>query len=144
MFPLEILTMLGSGLLGGMMTIWGMKLKAQRVQNELLMARNNAQYKAFKDAREYGNDKFQFTRRLIALGTVFSVLILPKLAAIFVPTIAVTVGYTEFRPGFLFLTDGREVVEWITNTGLTLTPLDTHAVSAVMGLYFGSSITRNS
>ena len=34
---------------------------------------------------------------------------LPKVAAIFYPDISVTVGYTEFRPGFFFIPE-KEVM----------------------------------
>jgi hypothetical protein len=35
------------------------------------------------------------------------------------------------------------VVEWKQLKGLVITPLDTHLVSAIVGLYFGASIVKN-
>lgn len=144
MFPLELITMLGSGLMSGMMTIWGMKLKAERLRNEFMLKNMNARAGHIKEAREYKNPDFQFTRRVIAFAIVGSIVVLPKLAALFMPESAVTVGYTEFNPGFWFFTDGSEVVKWVTAKGMTLTPLDTHVMSSVVGMYFGASIVKNS
>ena len=68
-------------------------------------------YATVKDAREYENVGFQWTRRIIALTAIFSIVVLPKVVAIFYPEVAVTVGYTEFRPGFFFIPE-KEVMEW--------------------------------
>lgn len=142
-FPMEIITMIGSGLMSGLMTIWAMKMKHEELKSKLMLANMNARMKHVEAARTYDNPKFQFTRRVIALSIVFSVIVLPKLAALFMPEAAVTVGYTEFDPGFWFFTDGRDVVKWVTAKGMTLTPLDTHVMSAVVGLYFGASVVKN-
>lgn len=142
-FPMEILTMLGSGLMAGLMSIWSMKMKHEELRSKLMLANMNAQMKHVKEAREYKNPKFQYTRRIIALSIVFSVIVLPKIAALFMPEASVTVGYTEFDPGFWFFTDGQDIVKWVTATGMTLTPLDTHVMSAVVGLYFGASVVKN-
>lgn len=142
--PLELFTGLGSALLAGYMTLRAKAMEHERQRNELLLKRASASRKAATEAREFqGSKGFQFTRRVIALMAVFSILVLPKLAAIFTPEISVTVGTTLWKPGFLFLTEGRETVEWVTTTGLTLTPLDTHTVMAIVGMYFGASIVKN-
>ena len=40
--------------------------------------------------------------------------------------IKLTIGYTNWNPGFLFFREGREVFEWITFQGLVITQLDTN------------------
>jgi hypothetical protein len=82
------------------------------------------------------------TRRIIALLAVFSIVVFPKLVAVFYPDITVTVGYTEFRPGFWFFTSDEEVFKWVTFKGLVITQLDTNLVSAIIGMYFGGSLVR--
>jgi hypothetical protein len=37
--PLELITMLFSTVLGGVMSIWGQSMKARQMQNEMLMQR---------------------------------------------------------------------------------------------------------
>ena len=72
----------------------------------------------------------------------FAIVVFPKLVAVFYPEISVTVGYTEFRPGFWFFTSDEEVFRWITFNGLVITQLDTNLVSAIIGMYFGGSLVR--
>ena len=111
-------------------------------QKKMLITRGEFQLKAVDAARNVENAGFQWTRRIIALSSIFAIVILPKLVAVYYPDVDVTVGYTVFNPGFLFFTDGREVFEWITFKGLVITQLDTNLVSAIIGMYFGGSLVK--
>ena len=141
-FPFEIVTMLGSTLLGGILSLWSQRMKAKQEEQKMLIARAEVQISAFADARTYENKGFQFTRRIIALTSIFAIVLLPKLVPIFYPEILVTVGYTAWKPGFLFLTDGKEIFEWVSFNGLVITQLDTNLVSAIIGMYFGGSLVK--
>lgn len=143
--PLELFTMIGSGLLSGLMSIWSMSLKTKAASHTQMVEALAARGRLVQDAREHGakDKQFSFTRRVLAITSVGAVIVLPKLAALLWPEIPVTVGYTEFKPGFWFFTEGKDVIRWVTANGLTITPLDTHFVSAVAGLYFGASVVRN-
>jgi len=141
--PLELITMLGSGLLSGVMTLWGQSAKAKQDAFQRAIDGLAAQSKATDLARRYENKGFQVTRRIIALSAVFAVIVWPKLVAVFWPDVGVTVGYTEWHPGFFFLTEGKETTTWHTVSGLVLTPLDTHLLGAIVGLYFGASMVKN-
>ena len=81
--PFEIITMLGSTLLGGLMSLWSQSIKAKQAQQAMLMERAKFQAETVKDAREYENVGFQWTRRIIALTAIFSIVVLPKFVAIF-------------------------------------------------------------
>tara|TARA_R100001530_G_scaffold13890_1_gene12700 strand:- start:367 stop:798 length:432 start_codon:yes stop_codon:yes gene_type:complete len=139
--PFEIITMLGSTLLGGLMSLWSQSIKAKQAQQAMLMERAKFQQKAVQSAREYDNKGFQWTRRIIALTAIFAIVVLPKVVAVFYPEISVTVGYTEFRPGFLFFSE-KEVLKWRALQGLVITPLDTNLVGAIVGMYFGGSLVK--
>ena len=141
-FPFEIITMLGSTHLSGVMSLWAESRKAKAEEQRLLITRGEFEMKAVRAARNNKNEGFQWTRRIIALTAVFSIIVLPKLVAIFAPDISVTVGYTEFRPGFLFFTQDVEIFKWITFEGLVITQLDTNLVSAIIGMYFGGSLVK--
>jgi len=144
-FPLELITMLGSTVLGGVMSIWGQALKSRMEQNKMLLQRAEFRAGAVNTAREHGTkDKhFAWTRRLIALGAVGAIIVLPKVAAIFYPEVGVVVGYTEVQGGFFnWLFGSPEAVVWKAATGFVITPLDTHIVSAIVGLYFGAGFTK--
>ena len=141
-FPFEIVTMLGSTLLSGLLSLWSQRMKAKQEEQKMLIARAEVQVSAFADARTYENKGFQFTRRIIALTSIFAIVLLPKLVPIFYPEILVTAGYTNWKPGFLFLTEGKEIFEWVSFNGLVITQLDTNLVSAIIGMYFGGSLVK--
>ena len=141
-FPFEIITMLGSTLLSGLLSVWSQSRKARAEAQKLLIARGKFQLEAIQAARTDPNKGFQWTRRIIALTAVFAIVLLPKLVAVYYPTVDVTVGYTNWRAGFMFFREGREIFEWITFQGLVITQLDTNLVSAIIGMYFGGSLVR--
>ena len=141
--PFEMITMLGSTILGGVMSIWSQSIKAKQAEQKMLLARADKQAKLFKEAREYENPGFQWTRRIIALTAVFAIVLFPKLLPLLQPDASVIVGYLEFKPGFLFIPE-NEIMKWITlsSNSLVITPLDTNLVSAIIGLYFGGSLVK--
>ena len=141
-FPFEIVTMLGSTLLSSVLSIWAQSRKAKDDQQKLLITRGEFEMKAIKAARNVKDKGFAWTRRIIALISVFAIVVLPKLVAVFYPDVDVTVGYTNWRPGFWFLVEARERFEWITFQGLVITQLDTNLVSAIIGMYFGGSLVK--
>ncbi len=143
--PVELLTMLFSTVLGGVMSIWGQSIKARQAQNEMLLERASFRAGAVDQAREAGlkNLHFAWTRRSIALMSVFSIIVLPKIIAVWAPEIAVVVGYTEVEGGLGgWLFGNQDVTVWREARGFVITPLDTHMVSAIVGLYFGAGFTK--
>ncbi len=142
MFPFEIITMLGSTLISSLLSLWSQRIKAKQDEQKMLLQRAEFQQQAVDAARNVENVGFQWTRRIIALSSIFAIIIFPKLVAVYYPEVDVTVGYTVFNPGFLFFTEGREVFEWITFQGLVITQLDTNLVSAIIGMYFGGSLAK--
>ncbi len=142
-FPFEIITMLASTILGGVMSIWAESRKAKAENEKLLITRGEFDIKAKKQSLDHGlKDKgFAWTRRIIALTSVFAIVLFPKLVAVYYPDVSVTVGYTQWNPGGLFRV-GREVFEWVTFQGLVITQLDTNLVSAIIGMYFGGSLAK--
>ena len=143
-FPFEIITMLASTILGGLMSVWAESRKAKAEQQKLLITRGEFGMKERQKSLDHGlKDKgFAWTRRIIALTSVFAIVLLPKLVAVYYPDVSVTVGYTNWNPGFWFLKEGREIFEWVTFQGLVITQLDTNLVSAIIGMYFGGSLVK--
>jgi hypothetical protein len=143
-FPFEIITMLASTVLSGIMSVWAESRKAKAEQQKLLITRGEFGMKERQQSLDHGlKDKgFAWTRRIIALTSVFAIVLLPKLVAVYYPDVSVTVGYTNWNPGFWFIKEGREVFEWITFQGLVITQLDTNLVSAIIGMYFGGSLVK--
>jgi hypothetical protein len=139
--PVEMITMLGSSVLGGVMSIWGQSIKAKQEEQKMLMERANFQMKSVESARKYENKGFQWTRRIIALTAVFFIIAWPKLVPVLFD-VPVILTWTEFTNGFLFLIDKKEILLDREFLGLVITPLDTHLMSAIVGLYFGGSLVK--
>ena len=140
--PFEIITMLGSSLLGGVMSMWGQAQKNKMDERKMMMKVRDQEAKHIEAARKA--DPFSaWTRRIIALTAVFSIILLPKLAAMFFPDMIVAVGYTEWNPGFWFFKEGYDSITWKEfSGGLIITPLDTNLMSALVGFYFGASAVK--
>ena len=139
--PVEMITMLGSSLLGGFMSLWAQSIKAKQAEQKMLLARGKFQMAEIDKARKYENKGFQWTRRIIALSAVFAIIIWPKMVPVFFDT-SVWLTWTEFSRGFLFLIEKKEIVMDREFFGVVITPLDTHLMSAIVGLYFGGSLVK--
>ena len=139
--PGEMITMLGSSLLGGFMSIWGQSIKAKQEEQKMLLARAETQMSFVDKARTYDNKGFQWTRRIIALTAVFFIIVWPKIVPVFFDT-SVYLTWTEFTRGFLFLIEQKEITMDKEFFGVVITPLDTHLMSAIIGLYFGGSLVK--
>ncbi len=139
--PVEMITMLGSSLLGGVMSIWGQSIKAKQEEQKMLLARAETQMSFVDKARTYENKGFQWTRRIIALTAVFFVIAWHKIVPVLLD-IPVILTWTEFKPGFLFLIEKKEILMDRAFAGVVITPLDTHLMSSIVGLYFGGSLVK--
>jgi len=139
--PVEMITMLGSSLLGGFMSIWSQSIKAKQDEQKMLLARADNQMKHIDKARAFTDKGFQFTRRIIALTAVFFIIAWPKIVPVFFDT-SVWLTWTEFSRGFLFLIEKKEIVMDKEFFGVVISPLDTHLMSAIVGLYFGGSLVK--
>jgi len=140
--PLELVTLLSSSVLGGAMKVWARSLEARREERNYVFKTLNARARMVDTARRHGGRGFQWTRRTIALTAVFFVIAFPKLVAVFMPEVSVFIGYAQTSQGFWFFTSGAERIVWEQMQGLVITPLDTHLLAAIVGLYFGGSLTN--
>ena len=127
--PVEMITMLGSSVLGGVMTVWGQSIKAKQAEQKMLLARGKFQMESIEKARQYDNKGFQWTRRIIALTAVFF-------------DVSVFLTWTELSRGFFFLIEQKELLVDRKFAGVVITPMDTHLMSAIVGLYFGGSLVK--
>ena len=140
--PLELITMLGSGILGGVMSLWSKSMDNKKKLFEMAMVTRDQEQKAIKAARNHKNPAFQWTRRIVTLAAVFAIVVWPKIVPVFWPDILTIVGWTAWDPGFLFI-PGEDVTKFQYLKGLVITPLDTHLMSAIVGMYFGASTVKN-
>ncbi len=139
---MELVTLLGSSFLGGAMKIWSKTNESRRLERTYVLQALNAKADIIGKARRYENRGFQWTRRTIALMAVFFVIAFPKMVAVFMPETAVFFGYAEMTRGFWFFGSEGEKIVWEQMHGLVITPLDKHLLAAIVGLYFGGSLTH--
>ena len=129
--PVEMITMLGSSVLGGVITVWGQSIKAKQAEQKMLLARGKFQMDAIEKARQYDNKGFQWTRRIIALTAVFFIIVWPKIVPVFFD-VSVFLTWTELSRGFFFLIEQKEMLVDRKFAGVVITPMDTHLMSAIV------------
>jgi hypothetical protein len=143
MFPVELVTM-GLGFVGSAVTTLmsnAMKSRAQIMK--LAIAKGETQAKIYEGARSVKDKGFQMTRRIIALSVIGGVLFSTMVAPYIWPDVAITVGLSEYKPGFWFLTEGHDQITWRTlPQGVVLTPVISHMISAITGLFFGNQVSK--
>lgn len=143
MIPMELISMGFSTILGGALSIMAQKGKDKADEQKLLMQRAGFQTKQFDKARAVDDPFTKNTRRVIALLCVVAILVLPKLAPFIDSDMPIYVGYTEaITNGWWIFSSSTDVTQWKPMVGLVITPLDTHVVSSIIGLYFGGSLVR--
>lgn len=141
--PLETLTFLGSSVIGTVSKLIGIALSARRDEKLLQLQVMSARARVVDRARRFTNPHFQWTRRTISLIAVFFIIAFPKIVAVFFPAVPVVIGYTELQKGFWFFSDPSVKTIWQHAYGLVITPLDTHMLAAIIGLYFGGSLAQH-
>lgn len=140
-FPMEMVTLGVSTVLGAFLKLSANAREERRQEQRQMMEVSLAQANIYKDAREFRGDwGFSWTRRVIAILAVVSIVVLPKLAILYDPNIYVAYA-TEVYERLNFET--LPAVSWDWGYAmLMITPLDTHLMSAIIGLFFGSEITK--
>lgn len=143
MIPFEVITMLGSSLFTGILSIWSQKSKDAADQQKYLMQRAETNRASVEDARKDNSQYQSTTRRWMALLAVFFIICLPKLAVFLDPSVQVHLMYLEqVKEGWWIFGSIEEVTTFQGISGVVITTADTHFLAAISGFYFGSAATR--
>ena len=143
MIPFEVITMLGSSLFTGLLSIWSQKSKDAADQQKYLMQRAEIERASVEDARKDNSQYQSTTRRWMALLAVFFIICLPKLAVFLDPSVQVHLMYLEqVKEGWWIFGSVEEVTTFQGISGVVITTADTHFLAAISGFYFGSAATR--
>ncbi|MDR2396809.1 MAG: hypothetical protein LBD69_03085 [Puniceicoccales bacterium] len=137
--PTELISLLGSSLFGSSMRLVSLALLTRHRERLFALHKRHLLEISIANARNTPHKGIQLTRRMIALMAVFFVIAFPKLMALLHPELPISVGYSQISNGFLFFSS-YEKIQWTQLKGLVITPLDTHLLSAIIGLYFGSAL----
>lgn len=141
--PSELISLIGSSVFGSIMRMWSFSTIARHRERLFALHKATLNTASVANARNVKNKGLQLTRRLIALTAVFFVIAFPKLLAVWRPDLSISIGYSQMSDGFLFFSSASEKIRWVQLKGLVITPLDTHLLSAIMGLYFGSTLIES-
>ena len=143
MIPFEVITMLGSSLFTGLLSIWSQKSKDAADQQKYLMQRAEIERASVDDARKDNNQYQSTTRRWMALLSVIFIICLPKIAVFLDPSVQVHLMYLEqVKEGWWIFGSIEEVTTFQGISGVVITTADTHFLAAISGFYFGSAATR--
>lgn len=127
-----------------------MKMQGNKELREAELKALNAKAQVTKDAREYNNRGFQFTRRFLAVLLGVCVVALPLMAPLWYQyTYPIDVinsgmepsiwfGYNVIDKGFWPFTSDVTTTQWKEFKGLVITPWHTDMFAWVMGMYFGN------
>ena len=135
MIPMELISMLGSTVLGGVMSIMAEKQK-------MLMQRAGFAAKQTDKARNVKDAHTKHTRRWIALMCVFSIIVVPIIAPIFTDVNVIYQIVTEADSGWWIFGSSYETSVWKEGNSIFITNLQSHTIFSIIGLYFGGSLTR--
>jgi len=137
--PLEVVTMLGSTVGGAVMRIWSQSNADKAEQWKMALEAGRENELSRSAAREWSTPHANWTRKFLVVSFMAMAMFL-ILAPLLGQTTQVPVISTE---GFklLFLDFTKEVTEYIQLEGVVTPEWLSHAIMAVVGLYFGSSIS---
>ena len=137
-FPIELITMLGSGLFSGLMTMWAQSQKAKAEQFDRLIGGLTKQYDN-QVTQLKADPGFSFTRRVIAF-----IIVLGAMLAIFLPSLVgvpTLIELTSSSEGLFGLFSDTTTTYETVNAFVTPEWLK-HAMLSIVGLYFGNSIVK--
>ena len=137
--PLEVVTMLGSTVGGAVMRIWSQSNADKAEQWKMALEAGRENELSRSAAREWSTPHANWTRKFLVVSFMAMAMFL-ILAPLLGQTSQVPIVSTE---GFklLFLDFTHEVTEYIELEGVVTPEWLSHAIMAVVGLYFGSSIS---
>ena len=138
--PTELISLFGSSLFGSTIRLISFALLAKHHERLFALHKKHLLEISVVNARHTRIHGLQITRRIIALMAVFFVIAFPKLMALVHPEIPISVGHSQTTGGFLFFSSAHDKIHWTQLKGIVITPLDTHLLSAIIGLYFGSAL----
>ena len=141
MIPTEIISFGVNTLVGGFLKLSANARENRDQEYKLILQSSLAQANIYKEAREFqGGWGFSWTRRVIAILAVLSIIVLPKIVILYNPDLAIIYGSEIYET---IKNDVVSQTSWDWAKGaLIITPLDTHLMSAIIGLFFGSEIAK--
>ena len=136
---MEVVTMLGSTVGGAVMRIWSQANADKAEQWKMALEAGRENELSISAAREWSTPHANWTRKFLVVSFMVMamfIIVSPLLGQSTQVPIISTEGFK-----LLFLDFTHEVTEYIQLEGVVTPEWLSHAIMAVVGLYFGSSIS---
>jgi uncharacterized membrane protein YfcA len=137
--PMEAVVMLVSTVGGAVMKMMSQSQADKAEQQKALIQRSEVSESSLQNARSYDTPNAQWIRRFLVISFMSMaafILLAPVMGFNTVVPIDVTSGFS-----FLFFDFKNTVTQWITLEGMVTPEWLPYAITSVVGMYFGQSIT---
>ena len=135
---MEVLTFIGTYVLKAFQNYTVDKSEQRKMELELMLRTQNV---VTETRQAHSTNKLlAITAAVLAMTGFFAVVLLPKLIFLFQPDVNVIYAYLETK-NYLF-SSGLSKMMFKAVNGVLISPIDTHLVAAISGLYFGSVTGR--
>ena len=136
--PLEVITMLASTIGGAVFKLMGQAQQDRAEQLQAALTRHDKTEESRENARQYQNPNANWIRRFLVMSFMAMagfILLAPILGQHTTVPVEITSGFK-----FLFFDFTNTVTEYITLEGIVVPEWLSHAIMAVVGMYFGQSM----
>lgn len=118
------------------------KNEREKLRDERMFRLAGVREKSVQEARKVTDSFTKMTRRFLALGLSFSIVLLPMLLVAF-GDVPLFVENVTKQSGFWFFTDDKTVSEFIKIDGIAILKEFRQAIIIIVCLYFGNSHARD-
>ena len=138
----EILNLMGSSVLGAVMQIMGAKANAQAEMMKQLTANHKLEEESRDKVRNNTNSFFQMTRRIIVLACVFSIIVLPMIAPLFINVPIYIQSEITTGSDWLLFDTRNTAMSWTEVNGIAILSWHKDIILSIIAMYVGSSIAK--
>ena len=132
--PLELFSLAGGWLMGFISKRHEQSIELRKLELETMQVAHNIDQEV-REGPVRGQKEFQWTRRTLAIGAFFSIMLAPRIALVFFD-IPIVYTYDIETGGFLWIDPNTETAFSIAKAWYYL-PYESHIMATVFGLYFG-------
>tara|TARA_Y100000033_G_C2676265_1_gene76812 strand:- start:91 stop:498 length:408 start_codon:yes stop_codon:yes gene_type:complete len=133
---------MGSSVLGAVMQIMGAKANAQAEMMKQLTANHKLEEESRDKVRNNTNSFFQMTRRIIVLACVFSIIVLPMIAPLFINVPIYIQSEITTGSDWLLFDTRNTAMSWTEVNGIAILSWHKDIILSIIAMYVGSSIAK--
>ena len=145
----ELANMLGSSLLGAILTIWKQRLADDQERFKMALQGFQASEESQSSRLAFRSDKgFHLTRRIIALLIIITLVCGPVVFPLLVSDLAIVIGYYDTSRSFWPWSVTVQSVHWIgfgaadASRVITISPVHNNMAMTIIGMFFGNQMTK--